>query len=180
MRNHTYTSHAKGLKDYYECKECPEKFLTLKKLNYHKLKHLPKKAYPCDKCLRSYEKKEALKQHVLRHLDPNFGKEIVKKQLLCTELHRNAQCEKVFETQEELEEHVKWVHVKVQPFQCSICEKKFRVKADMTLHVGLVHEGKKRKTCTECGKLIFESDLEQHLLNVHGTRKVVDWPNAEN
>ena len=49
------------------------------------------------------------------------------------------------------------------------------MKADMTLHVGLVHEGKKRKTCAECGKLIFEPDLEQHMLNVHGTIKVVDW-----
>ena len=98
-----------------------------------------------------------------------------KETILCTGVHRNAQCEKVFETQKELEDHVKWVHTKVQPFQCSICEKKFRVKADMTLHVGLVHEGKKRKTCSECGKLIFEPDLEKHMLNVHGTRKVVDW-----
>ena len=126
------------------------------------LKHLPKKAYPCDKCLRSFKLKDTLVKHALRHLDPNFDKETVKKQaILCTELHRNAQCEEVFETQKELEDHVKWVHVKVQPFQCSICEKKFRVKADMTLHVGLVHEGKKRKTCTDCGKLIFESELEQ-------------------
>ena len=68
---------------------------------------------------------------------------------------------------------------KLYPFQCLNCDKNFRLRADMKLHVRLVHEGRKRKTCIECGKLCFESDLEEHLLNFHAARKVWKLDNIE-
>ena len=55
----------------------------------------------------------------------------------------------------------------VMPFKCLQCEKTFRMKADLTLHVSIIHEQKSRKTCPECSKLFFESDLQDHLKNIH-------------
>ena len=179
LRNHVSSAH----RNEYECKECSLKFASVKRWKYHNLKHQPKKAFPCTKCERSYNQSKSLQKHYERHLDPNFRpdyvRESVKKEFSCERCEKQDR-RKAFDTQEELDYHIQWVHVKVQNYQCSICDKKFRLKADMNLHVGLVHEGKKRKTCTECAKMYFESDLDEHMLTVHGKRKVVDWPKSEN
>ena len=107
-------------------------------------------------------------------------------------------CPKSFELEKQLHIHVKQSHKKIEcqicggffdginnlighkrkmhkknektakQFECSVCPKKFRIKGDLTLHMSIIHEQKTRKTCPECGKLFFKTDLKDHLQNFHG------------
>ena len=164
LRAHKIKDHKKE----YVCDKCDKVFEKHAELRNHKPVHEPKKEYPCvfKSCNRSYDHPNQLREHQYRH-----------KRLLnsipCEK------CDKLCKDKTELEDHIKRMHIKKPyPFECSICQKKFRLKADMTLHVGLVHEGKKRKTCSECGKLYFESDLEEHMKSVHD-KNVLTWPKSE-
>ena len=80
-------------------------------------------------------------------------------------------CDETFHGQFNWMSHNKNEHKKdiitAMPFKCLQCEKTFRMKADLTLHVSIIHEQKSRKTCPECSKLFFESDLQDHLKNIH-------------
>ena len=169
-------------KEIYKCPDCPEEFKTFKKLKYHKWIHMPKKEFPCDQCHKSYNTKTGLRNHFYwEHRDAEL-RELEKLEELKKKIISCEKCPCRFETQKQLEIHVLRAHEreKALQLQCTFCEKKFRLKADMNLHIGLVHEGKKRKTCTECGKLYFESDIEEHMETVHGRKKVVAWPKTEN
>ena len=165
--SHVKKEKCECFKNEHQCDECGEIFKKIKEFNNHKLGHKPRKAYPCvfKSCNRSYDDPKQLKQHVRDcHTRTKNGTELEDH---VTQVQNATQYERC-EDETELEGHIKRSHnTKSYPFECSVCQKKFRLKADMSLHVGLVHEGKKRKTCSECGKLYFESDLEEHIQNYH-------------
>ena len=115
-----------------------------------------KRPFSCTECKNSFNLQKQLDVHIrMKHAE-----------YFCTT------CEDTFYGQLNWISHNKNEHKKdqntVMPFKCSQCEKTFRIKADLTLHVSIIHEQKSRKTCPECSKLLFESDLKDHLEKIHG------------
>ena len=129
-----------------------------KKLEKHKKDVLEKKDYsfPCSQCDKSFALEKYLNIHI-RSCHGKFECQI---------------CGENFEGMNYLVCHKRKVHNSyekpVKHYECSVCPKKFRVKADLSLHMSIIHEKKSRKTCPECGKLVFETDLKNHLENYHG------------
>ena len=174
----------------FPCDKCDIlAFETQAELRHHKFIHMPRKAYPCPDCNRSYDYPDSLKRHVNESC--RNRKQKLPKAYPCPDCNRsydtpkklkrhvdescqNRKKELPCENETEVDDHINQVPIKNPTlFECSFCEKKCRLKADLTLHIGLIHEGKKRKTCFECGKMYFESDMEEHMQSFHGHNKVV-------
>jgi len=124
---------------------------------WHKKKGTIQKTKPfsCSECKKSFKLQKQLDLHMkMQHTE-----------------HVCKTCDETFHGQFNWMSHNKNEHKKdkntAMPFKCLQCEKTFRMKADLTLHVSIIHEQKSRKTCPECSKLFFESDLKDHLKNVH-------------
>ena len=153
---------SKEIRKTFFCEYCSRsnfqseaKFENHRKSHQKKGKNQKTKPFSCSECKKSF--------HLQRQLDLHM-------KMQHTE-HVCKTCDETFHGQFNWMSHNKNEHKKdkntAMPFKCLQCEKTFRMKADLTLHVSIIHEQKSRKTCPECSKLFFESDLKDHLQNVH-------------
>ena len=152
----------KEIKKSFFCEYCSKSnFQSEAKFENHRKSHKKKgkiqktKPFSCSECKKSFNLQRQLDLHIkMQHTE-----------------HVCKTCDETFHGQFNWTSHNKNEHKKVKntamPFKCLQCEKTFRMKADLTLHVSIIHEQKSRKTCPECSKLFFESDLKDHLKNVH-------------
>jgi len=153
----------KEIRKSFFCEYCSKSnFQSEAKFENHRKSHIKKKGkiqktkpFSCSECKKSFNLQKQLDLHIkMQHTE-----------------HVCKTCDETFHGQFNWMSHNKKEHKKdkntAMPFKCLQCEKTFRMKADLTLHVSIIHEQKSRKTCPECSKLFFESDLKDHLKNVH-------------
>ena len=153
----------KEIRNSFFCEYCSKSnFQSEAKFENHRKSHIKKKGkiqktkpFSCSECKKSFNLQKQLDLHIkMQHTE-----------------HVCKTCDETLHGQFNWMSHNKNEHKKdkntAMPFKCLQCEKTFRMKADLTLHVSIIHEQKSRKTCPECSKLFFESDLKDHLKNVH-------------
>ena len=152
----------KEIRKSFFCEYCSKSnFQSEAKFENHRKWHKKKeqiqktKPFSCSECKKSFRLQKQLDLHIkMQHTE-----------------HVCKICDETFHGQINWMSHNKNEHKRdkntAMPFKCLQCEKTFRMKADLTLHVSIIHEQKSRKTCPECSKLFFESDLQDHLKNVH-------------
>ena len=152
----------KEIRKSFFCEYCSKSnFQSEAKFENHRKSHKKKekiqktKAFSCSECKKSFNLQKQLDLHIkMQHTE-----------------HVCKTCDETFHGQFNWMSHNKNEHKKdkntAMPFKCLQCEKTFRMKADLTLHVSIIHEQKSRKTCPECSKLFFESDLKDHLKFFH-------------
>lgn len=65
-------------------------------------------------------------------------------------------CSKECTTSSSLSAHIRYVHLKIKDFECSVCNKKFRRKLELTEHMAR-HTGQVLYTCPFCPKTFTSS-----------------------
>mmetsp|Transcript_677 Transcript_677/g.2253 ORF Transcript_677/g.2253 Transcript_677/m.2253 type:complete len:176 (+) Transcript_677:136-663(+) len=77
-------------------------------------------------------------------------------------------CGKFFRMQRDLRHHVKCVHEKLRPHQCTQCDAKFSIKPNLSRHIRTVHEGKRPFKCSICARAFgLKENLDKHVRLVH-------------
>jgi len=79
-----------------------------------------------------------------------------------------SQCLKTFSDKSQLSRHIEIVHKKVKPYQCSQCLQKFSVKSSLKQHIASLHNGEKPHECSQClKKFSKKTTLSRHIEVVH-------------
>lgn len=89
-----------------------------------------------------YKNVETLRTHMQRHKDD--------RQHICNV------CSKQCTTSSSLSAHIRYVHLKIKDFECSVCNKKFRRKLELTEHMAR-HTGQVLYSCEFCPKTFTSS-----------------------
>jgi Zinc-finger associated domain (zf-AD)/Zinc finger, C2H2 type len=141
----------------------------------------------CDKCNIMFSSGALLEQHRADHVTfqcqicaANFNTPLI----LASHLKRNvhkiaaqdtkwtcAECFLVSKDKGSMLEHVRSVHTKERPFECSLCDRKFAVKRALTLHVR-EHKQDWSHVCNYCGKgFLIKEYCEIHIRRYHTNEK---------
>ena len=145
----------------YKCKYegCSKSYTTKGNLDRHiKHKHLNFKPHKChyEDCSESFTYPSELQRHIEEaHTKP----------------YKCEQCDKRFGRQENLDQHISDVHLKLKPFECDVCGECFAQKATLDNHKAIKHEeGLKLVPCTwpDCGeKFKNHNQLQTHVKKFH-------------
>lgn len=158
------------------------KFVLVK----HKLTHSLEKNFVCDICAKSFSSKCNLQSHMVHHLpatSPRVQCPICQlwyknTDTLRTHMHRHRDqrrhvcdtCQKECTTRSALAAHVRYVHLKVQQFECNICQKQFRRRLELIEHKAR-HTGETLYKCPFCPKTFASnSNYFSHRKNRHPTQ----------
>jgi len=77
-------------------------------------------------------------------------------------------CKSTFAEKYSFERHIKSVHNREKPYECTQCLKKFSDKSNMKKHTESVHNGEKPYECSQCLKKCSEkTNLRKHIELVH-------------
>ena len=77
-------------------------------------------------------------------------------------------CEKTFQTQRNLNRHIKDVHEGHNDYKCETCGKSFTRAGYLKKHIHIIHKGHKDCKCNSCGKSFsFAQNLKLHIQTVH-------------
>ena len=165
-------SHVKGMHEEQEnatCKECNKVFKNSKSLrdhfrNMHSGADRIRTKYVCDDCGKSFLQKNNFQNHALIHLSEE---EKEKLKINC----QFPGCDYSTLIKENLDNHFKRVHEKVQNYQCAFCAKGFFSKGAMVEHTNGVHLNLKPLQCDLCGfASAYRSTLQEHKKVAHGTQ----------
>ena len=156
-----------GYKKLKYCRHCDQIFLKAEFLRYH-LYQLHNLAVPINKCLmclREFESERKARNHM--------DKTHIGLGIKCMQF----QCTKIFDTDDEYQNHFSEKHQKADKYNCHICGEVFRSdkRACFNRHVeshGLEGKQKPEFECNQCLKVFFfETDLKSHLAqSTHGGR----------
>ena len=111
-------------------------------------------AFNCTICNRTFTTQTALQNHIYAHHEDSKNKEF--QCGLCSKrfLHRSSmmrheamhrgrhsclQCQRTFPKKEDLDTHVKVIHMGVKEFTCQICNSSFGYKRNLVIHMKNVH-----------------------------------------
>uniref|UniRef100_A0A8L0DQC4 C2H2-type domain-containing protein n=1 Tax=Oncorhynchus mykiss TaxID=8022 RepID=A0A8L0DQC4_ONCMY len=133
------------------CTDCGEGFTNLRQLEDHQRTHTGEKPYCCTDCGKSFAHEKTFKCHKQAHKFKLSGERAA---YPCSE------CGNTFSRSCDVMSHVRRVHNKERPFQCSCCGKRFFQKNSLTIHMRM-HTGEKPYHCSECGQ-----NLKTHM-HVH-------------
>jgi stress-induced morphogen len=184
----THISLVHEEKKPFKCGMCKSKFSEKKSLNRHMvLIHKAKKSiFKCKVCHAVFTELTDLKRHLASAHEGKFVKDEISESTKKSKLGYNIKdlkkwfectlCSKKFESNVNLEKHLKVVHGEKKPNECPFCP--FKTGLNQTVlkglidHVSMVHEGKKLYECSSCHYLFgYELQLREHVLVVHEKKK---------
>jgi len=185
----------------HQCKQCPKAFYRNAELVRHMISHIPEKKIMCEVCAKMFKDNDACLRHMrvvhikeedeisyqchecyrvfkilpnLRmHLRHHFGKNYSKPENYDKEKTLSCPtCNKTFEKQKSLQDHILCIHKKIKPFKCSTCERAFINARQLKYHERHIHLEKKKHGCPHCSnRYSARVDLISHLI-VH----TEEWP----
>ncbi|XP_045074372.1 zinc finger protein 883-like [Coregonus clupeaformis] len=126
----------------YLCTDCGEGFTNMQQLEGHQRMHTGEKPYHCTDCGKSFALEKTFKCHKQAHKFKLSGERAA---YPCLE------CGNTFSRSCDVMTHVRRVHNKERPFQCSCCGKRFFQKNSLTIHMR-IHTGEKPYRCSDCGQ----------------------------
>ena len=146
-----------GEKNHFACKECGKNFSKSTRLNSHVSKVHSKKRHVCEECGVEFRYEGKLKEHQ-RYKHDGAG--------TCP------QCQKILTSQNELERHIKYVHLKMKNVKCDLCEYACTSSADMEKHVNHIHlKNMHQHPCDECPHVATTKyHLREHKLRHSGVK----------
>jgi len=165
-----FSSNASSIQERKEDLSAPVKslFTTCKKSNKPKVERVkrekkiipPKETLICPhvECGMTFRHKWIYERHMSSHSSFKFFK--------CQEVG----CNKSYKSKENLNLHIKNIHEKVKPYQCSYCELKFSHRNGKTYHERKFHNNYLPHVCTfdNCSKsYASKSALNYHMTNQH-------------
>ena len=141
MHKHV-TDHHRG--DFIKCKQCEEPFSNSTSYKHHYLnKHTEKLSGFCNICQQKY--RQIKKHNFVRHKQENYP---------CTH------CDKIYKSEQGLDDHMKTVNGTMVRKQCPICSK-FLI--NLNDHTQRVHRGNmKLNKCRTCKKTIQVDQILEH------------------
>ncbi|XP_020338086.2 oocyte zinc finger protein XlCOF6-like [Oncorhynchus kisutch] len=140
------------------CTDCGEGFTNLRQLEDHQRTHTGEKPYCCIDCGKSFAHEKTFKCHKQAHKFKLSGERAA---YPCSE------CGNTFSRSCDVMSHVRRVHNKERPFQCSCCGKRFFQKNSLTIHMRM-HTGEKPYHCSECGQSFSQmNDRKRHQKRQH-------------
>lgn len=135
LQQHISNSHADVSYPYFECPQCPRKFVSKQSLYCHKPMHTDRCV--CTKCGKQYATAQALRNHIASFHE--------KRQFDCPICPT-----KTYTSDSALRTHMT-IHTKGKQFSCDFCDKCFHRKDQLTIH-RRVHTGEKPFECPKCLK----------------------------
>lgn len=82
------------------------------------------------------------------------------------------QCNKSFSRKDNLNTHIKSVHLKEKKYHCDQCDKSFGQKSKLNVHIKTVHLKQKEFNCKYCDKSFGQKcNLKVHIKTVHLKQK---------
>lgn len=138
----------------YLCDMCGNYFATERALTRH-IKFHNNIPYQCRHCDKKFSFLANLQRHELTHKKPmEFDCYI---------------CNKVFDDQHQVDQHIQEMHSGFKCFTCNICNKKFSQISNLRRHKQL-HSADKNFPCSECNrKFVCSRYLKEHTVNVHAS-----------
>lgn len=124
--------------------ECNVRIVVYGKLEWNRL-HWSIISSPFFSSSSRYKNVETLRTHSQRHKDND-------RQHIC----HFENCSKQCTTSSSLSAHIRYVHLKIKDFECSVCKKKFRRKLELTEHMAR-HTGQVLYNCQFCPKTFTSS-----------------------
>ena len=107
------------------------------------------KSFVCEKCPKTYEDQLTLEEHIFAHhrnqpnspgVDSPEQNQINLAQNQTKEMSACTLCEKMYESKEGLEEHIKTEHEADEGSVCTICKKCYESKGNLEEHMKQEHE----------------------------------------
>ncbi|WAR25515.1 ZN546-like protein [Mya arenaria] len=174
----------------HKCDLCSEAFMEKDTLKTHMRTHTMQMPYICEKCGSAYSLKNdgALQKHMKAC---HIGEPV--------SVFQCDQCQKTFQHQKNLAQHMKlhqgnpkqfkcpecpatysykchltrhlMIHTGDKPYKCKICSKAFNRNAHLVRHRKIHSEADKEWKCSQCGFAFWErSDLLRHIRSHEGNR----------
>lgn len=151
--------HLPRIKYKYQCPVCANTFTSTDSLQHHynSCHGANLKLYRCGICGWEFSSKTGYAHHIRMHDDKEESKEVEDKLYSCSE------CTKKYNTENQLYNHKRQIHV---TSQCSDCGEVMS-KSKMSLHRRMKHDVEQH-LCIKCGKVYKKAiDLKQHMSS-HG------------
>ena len=111
-------------------------------------------AFNCTICNRTFTTQTALQNHIYAHHEDSKNKEfqcglcckrflhkssMMRHEAMHRGRHSCLQCQRTFPKREDLDTHVKVIHMGVKEFSCQICNSDFGYKRNLVIHMKNVH-----------------------------------------
>ena len=122
-----YESHLKAHKAQfkYTCKICEKGMMNVVHFEAHMNRHYKIKPYECGLCYRTFYHTSDFNRHV--KACGNIKSEQCK------------ECGKTFTCEKYLKEHIKYKHLRKEPFLCNQCGKEFNYRGSLLSHMKIHH-----------------------------------------
>eukprot|EP01083_Nonionella_stella_P147012 463134_1 len=121
------------------------------------------KAFKCKYCQKEF----CLKEHLIRHASEAHSVLVglIKQEEQTCQSNICEICQKVFESSESLEYHLR-IHCDDRQFACEVCQKSFKLNSDLNSHLKR-HSNENPYTCDICQKNLKSKYLLKGHLRIH-------------
>ena len=150
------------------CAHCEETFPDHKSFRIHlRTVHPEVRDYKCTDCEKAFRVKENLVLHFKHvHLGVKYAQR-PKKPYKLKPRKQCPKCDKSFQNNSLLKDHIDVVHEGKIPYVCPHCGKGFKSGKGLTGHIA-IHEGTKKFLCSLCpSSFLTESALKRHVREIH-------------
>ena len=128
----------------FACTTCGLKFAQKGSMQRHMSTHSGEQPHACKVCGQTFSQLSSMRRHMSVHsLTKKVNKKPVKDKVCET-------CDRAFDTNSHLKDHVNRMHSTDRPHECQTCKKRFSMKSDLRQHEP-IHEQHKRKETAQGG-----------------------------